>query len=109
MERVRINDFYVGRWLVQPSLNQIVDGAHTVRIPPKYIDVLVVLAEHPGVRGMLKLPGEKCLVRLHGSRGWIRMTPQGNGSVGNAAMKVAHPRGGKMIHVDLIDDAAPDP
>jgi len=48
MERVRINDFYVGRWLVQPSLNQIADGAHTVRIPPKYIGVLVVLAEHPG-------------------------------------------------------------
>ena len=40
--------FRLGDWLVQPSLNTLSRGDTVVRIRPKTMDVLVVLAEHAG-------------------------------------------------------------
>jgi Tol biopolymer transport system component/DNA-binding winged helix-turn-helix (wHTH) protein len=44
-----LEDFYIdNHWLVQPSLNRISNGRKSVRIPAKYMQVLVSLAERPG-------------------------------------------------------------
>ncbi len=40
--------FRLGDWLVHPSLNTLSRGESVVRIRPKAMDVLVVLAEHAG-------------------------------------------------------------
>src|SRR5438094_4770346 len=41
-------DFYVGDRLVHPSLNRIVRDGHEIRVEPKAMHVLCVLAEHSG-------------------------------------------------------------
>lgn len=42
-------DFYIGNdWLIQPSLNRISSPQKTMRIPQKYMQVLVCLAERAG-------------------------------------------------------------
>ncbi len=38
--------FKLGKWLVQPTLNTLVQGERTVRIEPRYMDLLVYLAKH---------------------------------------------------------------
>lgn len=40
--------FEVGEWTVQPSLNRLTRGADEVRVEPKVMQVLEVLAETPG-------------------------------------------------------------
>jgi TolB-like protein/DNA-binding winged helix-turn-helix (wHTH) protein/Tfp pilus assembly protein PilF len=42
-------DFRIGEWLVSPALNQIAASGTTTRVEPKAMQVLVYLAEHPGV------------------------------------------------------------
>ena len=42
------NDFRVGPWLVQPSLNTISQNGTSNRLEPKVMEVLVCLAEHTG-------------------------------------------------------------
>ena len=42
-------DFRVGDWLVSPALNQIGTNGNSTRVEPKAMQVLVYLAEHPGV------------------------------------------------------------
>ncbi len=42
------NDFRVGPWLVQPSLNTISQNGTSNRVEPKMMEVLVCLAEHTG-------------------------------------------------------------
>jgi TolB-like protein/DNA-binding winged helix-turn-helix (wHTH) protein/Flp pilus assembly protein TadD len=44
----RNGDFRVGEWLVRPSLNQLSRGGTAVHLRPKVMDVLVLLAAHPG-------------------------------------------------------------
>ncbi|MDY7094380.1 MAG: winged helix-turn-helix domain-containing protein [Acidobacteriota bacterium] len=41
-------DWYLGDWRVQPSLNRLVRGEETVRVEPKLMDVLRLLAQHSG-------------------------------------------------------------
>jgi TolB-like protein/DNA-binding winged helix-turn-helix (wHTH) protein/Tfp pilus assembly protein PilF len=48
-------DFKVGDWLVSPALNQISGGGRSVRVEPKAMQVLVHLAENPGVVNRDKL------------------------------------------------------
>lgn len=40
--------FYVGEWLVEPLLHQVSKGTTQERLPPKFIQVLLVLAEEAG-------------------------------------------------------------
>src|SRR5262245_58503860 len=40
--------FSIGEWRVNPSLRTIANGQREVRLEPKQIDVLVLLAEHAG-------------------------------------------------------------
>ena len=40
--------FMVGRWHVAPAASELRDGDLTVRLRPKTMDLLVVLAEKPG-------------------------------------------------------------
>ncbi|HEY7098519.1 MAG TPA: tetratricopeptide repeat protein [Terriglobales bacterium] len=42
-------DFKLGEWLVSPALNQIGTNGNSTRVEPKAMQVLVYLAEHPGV------------------------------------------------------------
>lgn len=43
------DDFLIGKdWLVQPRLNRVISASKSVRLPPKYMHVLVCLAERPG-------------------------------------------------------------
>ena len=42
-------DFKLGEWLVCPTLNQIGSNGSSMRVEPKAMQVLVYLAEHPGV------------------------------------------------------------
>jgi len=42
-------DFRIGGWLVSPALNQIGSNGSSTRVEPKAMQVLVYLAEHPGV------------------------------------------------------------
>jgi Tol biopolymer transport system component/DNA-binding winged helix-turn-helix (wHTH) protein len=43
------DDFIIGKdWLVQPRLNRISSAGKSVRLPSKYMHVLVCLAERPG-------------------------------------------------------------
>lgn len=42
-------DFTIGEWLVSPALNQIFRNGSSARVEPKSMQVLVHLAEHPGV------------------------------------------------------------
>ena len=51
------NDFRVGPWLVQPSLNTISQNGTSNRLEPKVMEVLVCLAEHTGE----VIPKEKLL------------------------------------------------
>ncbi len=44
----RNGEFRLGDWLVQPSLNRLSRGAEFVRLRPKVMDVLVLLAERAG-------------------------------------------------------------
>jgi len=48
-------DFKVGDWLVTPTLNQIGSNGNSTRVEPKAMQVLVYLAEHPGVVSKEKL------------------------------------------------------
>jgi TolB-like protein/tetratricopeptide (TPR) repeat protein len=41
-------DLQVGRWRVQPSLNQVRDGATARHVEPQVMDLLVFLARRPG-------------------------------------------------------------
>jgi TolB-like protein/DNA-binding winged helix-turn-helix (wHTH) protein/tetratricopeptide (TPR) repeat protein len=41
-------EFKVGAWLVEPSLNSVTCDGTTVRLEPKVMGVLLCLAEHPG-------------------------------------------------------------
>jgi len=46
---IKPKDFYIGsKWLIQPSLDRISDPVQDIQIPPKYMHVLVYLAEHAG-------------------------------------------------------------
>lgn len=51
------NDFRVGPWLVQPSLNSISENGTSTRLEPKVMEVLVCLAACPGET----VPKEKLL------------------------------------------------
>lgn len=42
-------DFRIGEWLVRPALNQIASNGTSSRVEPKAMQVLLYLAEHPGV------------------------------------------------------------
>lgn len=42
------DDFRVGTWLVQPSLNTICNNGTAARLEPRVMGVLVCLARHPG-------------------------------------------------------------
>ncbi len=42
-------DFYLGAWLVQPSLGRMSCDGRTVQVRPKVMDLLVYLAASPGV------------------------------------------------------------
>ena len=42
-------DFAIGEWLVSPALNQISRNGSSTRVEPKAMQVLLYLAEHPGV------------------------------------------------------------
>lgn len=42
------DDFHVGGWLVQPSLDRLQSAERTLHLRPKTMQVLVVLAEHGG-------------------------------------------------------------
>ncbi len=42
------DSFYVGTWLVQPSLNRMTAAGRTVQVEPKIMQVLLCLAEQPG-------------------------------------------------------------
>lgn len=42
-------DFKIGQWLITPALNQIGTNGNSARVEPKAMQVLVYLAEHPGV------------------------------------------------------------
>src|SRR5216683_2861352 len=57
MEEVVNDDFRVGSWLVQPSLNNISQNGTSNRVEPKVMEVLVCLAEHAGEA----VPKEKLL------------------------------------------------
>ena len=48
MKFAQTRGFYLGKWLVQPSLNQITDGETINRLAPKFMHVLVYLARQPG-------------------------------------------------------------
>lgn len=41
-------DFRLGDWLVQPSLNRVSRGADSASLQPRVMDLLVVLAQHGG-------------------------------------------------------------
>jgi len=41
-------EFLIGQWRVQPDLNTITNGAGSVRLEPKVMEVLVVLAQYAG-------------------------------------------------------------
>ena len=41
-------DFYLGAWLVQPSLGRMSLDGQTVQVRPKVMDLLVYLAGSPG-------------------------------------------------------------
>ncbi len=43
-----LEDFQLGGWIVQPSLDQLVSDAAVVRIRPQLMDLLVCLAGRPG-------------------------------------------------------------
>jgi len=43
-----VNEFLVGEWTVHPSLNRLARGGEEVRVEPKVMQVLEVLAETPG-------------------------------------------------------------
>ena len=43
-----MNPFWVGEWIVQPSLNRFSRNGEEVRVEPKVMQVLEVLAETPG-------------------------------------------------------------
>lgn len=45
---VGLGEFDLGGWRVRPSLNRLVGDGATVRLEPKMMDVLTVLAHHPG-------------------------------------------------------------
>lgn len=47
MELAHLPDFYLGTHRVQPSLNQVIHGEEVARLAPKFMQVLVCLAEHP--------------------------------------------------------------
>jgi TolB-like protein/DNA-binding winged helix-turn-helix (wHTH) protein len=42
-------DFRVGGWLVSPALNQVSGSGRSMRVEPKAMQVLIHLAQHPGV------------------------------------------------------------
>ncbi len=42
-------DFRIGEWVVSPALNQIASNGSRSRVEPKAMQVLLYLAEHPGV------------------------------------------------------------
>lgn len=42
-------DFKIGEWLVSPALNQVGTNGNSTRVEPKAMQVLVFLADHPGV------------------------------------------------------------
>jgi TolB-like protein/DNA-binding winged helix-turn-helix (wHTH) protein/Tfp pilus assembly protein PilF len=48
-------DFKVGEWMVTPTLNQIGSNGSSTRVEPKAMQVLLYLAEHPGVVSKEKL------------------------------------------------------
>jgi len=41
-------DFYLGDWLIQPTLNRATRDGRLVHLRPKVMDVLVVLSARPG-------------------------------------------------------------
>jgi len=48
MTFLMLSDFELGAWRVRPQLNSISWDAHTIRVEPKMMQVLVFLAQHPG-------------------------------------------------------------
>lgn len=48
-------NFKIGEWLVTPALNQIGTNGNSTRVEPKAMQVLLYLAEHPGVVGKDRL------------------------------------------------------
>jgi TolB-like protein/Tfp pilus assembly protein PilF len=40
--------FRLGEWVVEPSLNQVTKGTHVAHLRPLTMDLLVLLADHPG-------------------------------------------------------------
>jgi DNA-binding winged helix-turn-helix (wHTH) protein len=59
-----VGDFRVGRWLVQPSLNNISFEGVNVHLEPKVMEVLVCLAQHAGET----LPKEKLIETVWADR-----------------------------------------
>jgi len=45
---VRKDEFYLGDWLIQPSLDRVTRGQRTHTVPPRFMDLLVCLAEQRG-------------------------------------------------------------
>ena len=41
-------DFRLGDWLVQPSLNRVSRGPESAALQPRFMDLLVYLAQHGG-------------------------------------------------------------
>lgn len=48
MELIQAHDFYIGNWLIEPRRNQVTGDGPPVRISPKFMQVLVCLAEARG-------------------------------------------------------------
>lgn len=48
MQPDRASRFWIDDWLVEPMLNRVVRGDDEHRLEPKVMQVLLVLAEHPG-------------------------------------------------------------
>ena len=41
-------DFRLGRWFIYPKLNTVQSDGRSIRLEPKFMQVLVCLASHPG-------------------------------------------------------------
>jgi TolB-like protein/DNA-binding winged helix-turn-helix (wHTH) protein/Flp pilus assembly protein TadD len=46
--RARNGEFYLGDWLIQPSLDRVTRDQQTRTVPPRFMDLLVFLAEQRG-------------------------------------------------------------
>ena len=61
----------IGQWLVDPQSNELRRGSETVRIEPKAMDVLMLLAERAG-RRLAEIAGRVPETSWHGSSNALR-------------------------------------